>query len=180
VALHTISRLHCQEVREGSAYSNPIDFANTVIDKPSGQATIWHGLREVFKTLATGASSGLEPIGAAAEAVCTGLAASGLADGVEVISPEILRASDEAGLQCGRAHHPRPFYPGPGTSGLSFSERAAEPALEGSSVTRQHRKRASVQAMVWTHAHRPVVFVIPASCSYLRKGGEAQSESESE
>jgi hypothetical protein len=56
----------------GTGYASPIDFANTVIDDPSGQATIWHGLRRVIKTLASGASWGMGPIGSAAEAVCTG------------------------------------------------------------------------------------------------------------
>jgi hypothetical protein len=32
--------------------------------------------------------------------------------------------------------------------------------------------------VVWTHARRPVVVVIPASSSFLRKVAEAQSESE--
>jgi hypothetical protein len=56
--LHTISPLDRPELREGPAYASPIDFANTVINAPSGQAATWHGMRGVNKTVATGASVG--------------------------------------------------------------------------------------------------------------------------
>jgi Beta-ketoacyl synthase, N-terminal domain len=105
--LHTISRLDCQEVREGPAYARPIDFASTVVNAPSGRAAIRHGLRAVNKAVATGASSGPEAIGSTAGAVRTGVAARVPAGAVEVISPEVLLASDKAGLLCGRTHHPR-------------------------------------------------------------------------
>ena len=110
-------------------------------------------------------------------AVRTGLAARVLAGGVEVISPEVLLASDKAGLLCGRTHHPRRS-----TWAVAAWRRrrgAAVLVLEGGSVTKQHRNRASVQVVVvWTHARRPVVVVIPASYSFLRKGADAQSASE--
>ena len=64
---------------------------------PSGQATIWHGLRGVNKSVATAASSGLQAIRSAAEAICTGLAARVLAGGVQVISPEVLRGPTSRG-----------------------------------------------------------------------------------
>lgn len=52
-----------------------------------------------------------------------------LAVGVQVISPEVLRTSDQAGLLCGRIHHPRSFASG--SSGLVLSESAAVLVLEG-------------------------------------------------
>jgi 3-oxoacyl-[acyl-carrier-protein] synthase II len=125
---HTISRFDCQAVREGPAYASPLDFANTVINAPSGQAAIWHGLRGVNKTVATGASSGLEAIGSAAEAIVIGLAACLLAGGVEELSPEAIRAFDEAGLLCERGRHPRPFHACSG--GLVLSESAALLVIE--------------------------------------------------
>jgi hypothetical protein len=172
--LHTISRLDDRAVREGQSHASPLDFANTVINTPPGQPAIWHGPLGVHKPMATGASSGSEAIGSPAEAVWTGLAACVPAGGVEVISPPVLRASGKAGLPCGRVHHRRPFDPG--RSGPALSESPAVLVLEGRSVTKQHRNRASVQVVVWTHARRPVV-VIPASYSFLTRGAEAHSES---
>jgi len=43
------------------------------------------------------------------------------------------------------------------------------PAFFGWSLTNEHGDRASVRVMVvvvWTRARRPVIVVIPASCSY--------------
>jgi 3-oxoacyl-(acyl-carrier-protein) synthase len=125
---HTISRFDCQAVREGPAYASPLDFANTVINAPSGQAAIWHGLRGVNKTVATGASSGLAAIGSAAESIVTGLAACLLAGGVEELSPEALRVCDEARLLCERGRHPQPFHACSG--GLVLSESAALLVIE--------------------------------------------------
>jgi 3-oxoacyl-[acyl-carrier-protein] synthase II len=132
---HTISRFDCQAVREGPAYASPVDFANTVINAPSGQAAIWHGLRGVNKTVATGASSGLEAIGSAAQAIRTGLATCLLAGGVEEISPEAVRAFNEVGLLCDTGQHSRPFDPGSG--GLTLSEGAALVVLEDGEAARR-------------------------------------------
>ncbi len=93
----TISRFDCQALRDGPASASPFDFANTVINAPSGQAAIWHGLRGVNKTVATGGSSGLEAIGSAAEAVGTGLARCVLAGGVEELSTEAAQGVSQSG-----------------------------------------------------------------------------------
>ena len=144
---HTISRFDCQVAREGPSYASPIDFANTVINAPLGQTAIWHGLRGVNKTVATGASSGLEAIGSAAEAIRAGLAACLLAGGVEELSPEALRAFDETRLVCDKGQHPRPFDPSSG--GLTLSEGAALLVLEDGDVAR--RRGARVLAEVRGH-----------------------------
>jgi 3-oxoacyl-[acyl-carrier-protein] synthase II len=144
---HTISRFDCQAVREGPTYASPLDFANTVINAPSGQAAIWHGLRGVNKTVATGASSGLEAIGSAAEAVWTGLVACALAGGVEELSPESFRAFEEAGLLCDTCHDTLPFDPRSG--GLVLSESAALLVLEDGEVAR--RRGAPLLAEVRGH-----------------------------
>jgi 3-oxoacyl-[acyl-carrier-protein] synthase II len=144
---HTISRFDCQAAREGPAYASPLDFANTVINAPSGQAAIWHGLRGVNKTVATGASSGLEAIGSAAESVVTGLAACFLAGGVEELSPEALRAFGEAGLLCESGRHPWPFESRSG--GLVLSESAALLVIEDAEAARN--RGADVLAEVRGH-----------------------------
>jgi 3-oxoacyl-[acyl-carrier-protein] synthase II len=142
---HTISRFDCQAVREGPAYASPLEFANTVINAPSGQAAIWHGLRGVNKTVATGASSGLEAIGSAAEALRNGLASCLLAGGVEEHSPEALRALNEAGLLCGMGQHSRPFDPTSG--GLTLSESAAVLVLEESEAALKRGARVVAEVL---------------------------------
>jgi 3-oxoacyl-[acyl-carrier-protein] synthase II len=125
---HTISRFDCRSVQEGPAYVSPFDFANTVINAPSGQTAIWHGLRGVNMTVATGGSSGLEAIGSAALAIRTGCVDAVLAGGVEELSPESLRAFDEVGLLSRSGEDPRPFDEK--STGLSLSESAALVLLE--------------------------------------------------
>jgi 3-oxoacyl-[acyl-carrier-protein] synthase II len=128
-SVHTIARFDCQGQREGPSFVSPIDFANTVINAPAGQSAIWHGLRGVNQTVATGASSGLEAIGSAAEAVGRGRADCLLAGGVEEISPEALRALGEAGLLGRGPVRARPFDPASG--GLVPAEGAALLVIEG-------------------------------------------------
>jgi 3-oxoacyl-[acyl-carrier-protein] synthase II len=144
---HTISRFDCHVAREGPAYASPFDFANTVINAPSGQAAIWHGLRGVNKTVATGSSSGLEAIGSAAAAIKTGLAVCLVAGGVEELSQESVRAFDEAGLLCARGRHSRPFDPSSG--GLILSESAALLVIEDETAAR--RRGANVVAEICGH-----------------------------
>jgi 3-oxoacyl-[acyl-carrier-protein] synthase II len=127
-SVHTIARFDGQGLRDGPSFVSPLDFANTVINAPAGQAAIWHGLRGVNSTVATGASSGLEAIGCAAETVGRGRAACLLAGGVEEISPEVVRALGEAGLLCRGPQRQRPFDPASG--GLALSEGAALLVIE--------------------------------------------------
>jgi 3-oxoacyl-[acyl-carrier-protein] synthase II len=143
----TISRFDCQALRDGPASASPFDFANTVINAPSGQAAIWHGLRGVNKTVATGASSGLEAIGSAAEAVGAGLAACVLAGGVEELSTEAVRAFGKAGLLCGHDRLSLPFDPASG--GMALSESAALLVVEDGAAAR--RRGARVVAEVLGH-----------------------------
>ena len=62
-SVHTISEFDLRAQSEGPAYASPLAFANTVINAPAGQTAIWHGLRGVNRTFATGGSSGLDAIG---------------------------------------------------------------------------------------------------------------------
>jgi 3-oxoacyl-(acyl-carrier-protein) synthase len=146
---HTISRFDCQAVREGPSYASPLDFANTVINAPAGQAAIWHGLRGMNKTIATGASSGLEAIGCASLAVRIGRADCLLAGGVEELSVEATRAFGAAGLLCGAGERPLPFDAG--GRGLALSEGAALLVLEEAEFAL--RRGARVLAEVRGHGH---------------------------
>jgi 3-oxoacyl-[acyl-carrier-protein] synthase II len=144
----SISRFDCQALREGPAYASPIDFANTVINAPAGQAAIWHGLRGVNTTIATGASSGLQAIGSAAEAIREGRASCALAGGVEELSREAIRAFAEAGMLCESGRPPRPFDPESG--GVALAESAALLVVEDASAAR--RRGARVLAEIRGHA----------------------------
>jgi 3-oxoacyl-[acyl-carrier-protein] synthase II len=132
---HTISRFDCKLLEEGPSFVSPFDFANTVINAPSGQTAIWHGLRGVNMTLATGGSSGLEAIASAAQAIRTGIATCLLAGGVEERSPESMRAFDEAGLLCHGEDYPRPFESD--SAGIYLSEGAALLLLEDRESARE-------------------------------------------
>lgn len=125
---HTISRFDRQAAAEGPASASPLDFANTVINAPPGQTAIWHVLRGINRTVATGASSGLEAVGCAAEAIRTGRADWVLAGGVEELSAESVHGFRGAGLLCGEGDFPRPFDPS--TAGTALSEGAALLVLE--------------------------------------------------
>jgi 3-oxoacyl-(acyl-carrier-protein) synthase len=137
---HTISRFDCQAMREGPAYASPLDFANTVINAPSGQVSIWHGLRGTNQTMATGGSSGLQAIGCAADVIRVGRADCLLAGGVEELSPELSHAFAAAGLLCAGDDPPRLFDAS--RRGLALSEGAALLVLEEAGFARRRGARA--------------------------------------
>ncbi len=60
--LHTIAEFDRMGVTLGPKFVKPLDFANTVINAASGQTAIWHKLRGVNSTIATGGSAGLQAL----------------------------------------------------------------------------------------------------------------------
>lgn len=146
---HTVCRFDCQLVGEGPAAVSPFDFANTVINAPAGQAAIWHGLRGVNKTVATGSSSGLEAIAWAAETIRNGRADCLLAGGFEELSHEAVAAFGAAGLLRGAGERAKPFDRDDG--GLALSEGAALVMLEEAGFAA--RRGARVVAAVLGHGH---------------------------
>jgi 3-oxoacyl-[acyl-carrier-protein] synthase II len=78
-----------------------MDFANTVINAAAGQAAIWHNLRGLNSTIATGATSGLQAIAYAADLIRRGRATALLAGGAEEICFEAVFGFSRAGLLCG-------------------------------------------------------------------------------
>jgi 3-oxoacyl-[acyl-carrier-protein] synthase II len=147
---HTISRFDCQTIREGPAFASPLDFANTVINAPAGQTAIWHSLRGVNSTIATGASAGLEAIGCATEAIKIGRASCLLAGGVEELSQESATAFSGAGLLCGANDRPRPFIPE--CNGLALSEGAALLMLEEKESAERRGARVVAEVCGYGHA----------------------------
>jgi 3-oxoacyl-[acyl-carrier-protein] synthase II len=100
-SLRTIAEFDRHALTAGPGRVSAMDFANTVINAAAGQTAIWHNLRGVNSTVATGATSGLHAIAYAAELIRRGRAASLLAGGAEEICFESVFGFYRAGLLCG-------------------------------------------------------------------------------
>ena len=100
-SVHTISEFDRRGLTAGPDYVKPLDFANTVINAAAGQTAIWHDLRGINSTIATGVSSGLQAIGYAADLIRSGRAVALLAGGAEEMCYESYFGFDRAGLLCG-------------------------------------------------------------------------------
>jgi 3-oxoacyl-[acyl-carrier-protein] synthase II len=97
-SVRTTAEFDRRAQREGPCYASPMDFANTVLNAPAGQAAIWHGLRGVNSTMATGATAGLQGIAHATDLIRAGRARALLAGGVEELSYELFLGFAESGL----------------------------------------------------------------------------------
>ena len=109
-SVHSITSFDWSGVTEGPNYVNPMEFPNTVINSPAGQAAIKHKLRGVNSTISAGLVSGLYAIHYAAEFLRFGRATALLAGGVEELSEEAFVSFGKVGVlsPTGRA---RPFAP---------------------------------------------------------------------
>jgi 3-oxoacyl-[acyl-carrier-protein] synthase II len=87
-SVHSITSFDWSGVTDGPAYVNPMEFPNTVINSPAGQAAIKHKLRGVNSTISAGLVSGLYAIHYAAEFLQFGRATALLAGGVEELCEE--------------------------------------------------------------------------------------------
>jgi len=86
--LHSITSFDWSGVVDGPKYVNPMEFPNTVINSPAGQAAIRHKLRGVNSTISAGLASGLYAIHYAAEFLRLGRAEALLAGAVEELCQE--------------------------------------------------------------------------------------------
>jgi 3-oxoacyl-[acyl-carrier-protein] synthase II len=100
-SLRTIAEFDRHALTAGPGRVSAMDFANTVINGAAGQTAIWHNLRGINSTVATGATSGLHAIAYAADLIRRGRAASLLAGGAEEICFESAFGFYRAGLLCG-------------------------------------------------------------------------------
>ena len=80
-SVHSITGFDWSGVTDGPSYVNPMEFPNTVINSPAGQAAIKHKLRGVNSTISAGLVSGLYAIHYAAEFLRFGRATALLAGG---------------------------------------------------------------------------------------------------
>lgn len=97
-SVHSITSFDWSGVTDGPAYVNPMEFPNTVINSPAGQAAIKHKLRGVNSTISAGLVSGLYAIHYAAEFLRLGRATALLAGGVEELCEESFVSFKKLGL----------------------------------------------------------------------------------
>lgn len=99
--LHSITAFDWSGIEEGPNFVSPMEFPNTVINSPAGQAAIKHKLRGVNSTVCAGFASGLFAIHYAAEFLRFGRARALLAGGVEEICEESVLAFRRTGIAPG-------------------------------------------------------------------------------
>ena len=87
-SVHSITSFDWSGQTEGVKYVNPMEFPNTVINSPAGQAAIKFKLRGVNSTISAGLISGLFAIHYASEFLKFGRANALLAGGVEELCEE--------------------------------------------------------------------------------------------
>jgi 3-oxoacyl-[acyl-carrier-protein] synthase II len=109
-SVHSITSFDWSGVTDGPAYVNPMEFPNTVINSPAGQAAIKHKLRGVNSTISAGLVSGLYAIHYAAEFLRVGRATALLAGGVEELCEESFFSFGKVGV-LSRSGRLRPFAP---------------------------------------------------------------------
>lgn len=130
-SVHTISEFDRRALTQGPAYVSPMDFANTVLNAAAGQTAIWHNLRGINSTIASGNTSGLMALGYATDLVRHGGHTAILAGGADEFCFESFCGFERAGLLCktnGHNEFPVPFAAE--RSGFALGEGAALLMLE--------------------------------------------------
>jgi 3-oxoacyl-[acyl-carrier-protein] synthase II len=97
-SVHSITSFDWSGVTDGPTYVNPMEFPNTVINSPAGQAAIKHKLRGVNSTISAGLVSGLYAIHYASEFLRFGRATALLAGGVEELCEESFLSFGKVGV----------------------------------------------------------------------------------
>lgn len=138
-SVRTIAEFDRRALEAGPLYVSPMDFANTVINAPAGQAAIWHGLRGINSTVSSGFSSGLQAIAYAARLVGSGRADVLLAGGAEELSLESFLSMERAGLVSSSEPDPVPFEAG--SRGFLPGEGAALLTLESGELAKSRNAR---------------------------------------
>jgi 3-oxoacyl-[acyl-carrier-protein] synthase II len=106
--LHSIVSFDWSGLVDGPSYVNPMEFPNTVINSPAGQAAIKHRLGGVNSTICAGLASGLYALHYAAEFLRFGRAMILLAGGVEELCEESFLGFRKTGM-ASPSGRPRPF-----------------------------------------------------------------------
>lgn len=126
-SVHSIAGFDWSGLQDGPNYVSPMEFPNTVINAPAGQAAIKHGLRGANSTVCAGFASGLFAIHYAAEFLRFGRARALLAGGVEELCEETALGFPKTRV-VSASGCPRPFSPD--RDGIALGEASALWALE--------------------------------------------------
>src|SRR5579871_1421445 len=97
-SMRSITSFDWTSVTEGPSYVSPMEFPNTVISSPGGQAAIKYGLRGVNSTICAGPAAALHALNIAAEFIRFGRAGAILAGGAEELCQEALYSFQHRGL----------------------------------------------------------------------------------
>jgi len=106
--VHSITSFDWSGLQDGPNLVSPMEFPNTVINSPAGQAAIKHRLRGVNSTVCAGFASGLFAIHYATEFLRFGRAKALLAGGVEELCEESALGFRKLGI-ASSSGCPRPF-----------------------------------------------------------------------
>lgn len=109
-SVHSITSFDWSGLVDGPNYVNPMEFPNTVINSPAGQAAIKYKLRGINSTVSAGLASGLYAIHCAAEFLRLGRATVLLAGGVEELCQESYLGFQKMGFASAQGK-PLPFSP---------------------------------------------------------------------
>ena len=96
--LHSITSFDWSGLVDGPNYVNPMEFPNTVINSPAGQAAIKFKLRGINSTVCAGLASGLYALHCAMEFLRFGRASILLAGGVEELCEESVLGFRKTGV----------------------------------------------------------------------------------
>lgn len=130
-SMHTISQFDRQALIDGPSCVSPMDFSNTVINSAAAQTAIWHKLRGINSTIASGATSGLMAIGYAADLIQSGRQSAVLAGGADEFCFESFCGMARAGLLRGSSSQRGCAVPfDERRTGMTLSEAGALLALE--------------------------------------------------
>lgn len=96
--VHSIAMFDWSGLVEGPSMVSPMEFPNTVINAPAGQAAIKHKLRGVNSTICAGLASGLHAIQYAADFLRFGRARHLMAGGMEEVCDEAALGFSKLGI----------------------------------------------------------------------------------
>lgn len=143
-SVKTIAEFDRRAMEAGPIYASPLDFANSVINAAAGQAAIWHDLRGINSTIATGQTSGLRAISYAAGLIAAGRADVILAGGAEELCFESFLGFERSGTMCSTADGaaPRPIPFDADRNGFVLGEGAALLVLESAEIAERRGRSA--------------------------------------
>ncbi len=148
--VHSIAAFDWTGITDGPSLVSPMDFPNTVINAPAGQAAIKHKLRGVNSTICSGLASGLYAIDYAADFLRFGRARYLLAGGMEEVCEESALGFQALGL-ASASGQARPF--GTDRDGTIAGEGAALWMLETLETAQSRGAKPLVEILGFGAAH---------------------------